>query len=237
MDLGGYDINIYNGARYLMDCNEAARVLGVRGSIPSRVSLATPGFPRNTMFYVAYDGNFEGHFNRLYLVTDAANKIVSVQLVDEHPKGGCTGAIGGKLDYLQLHEYKIGQLACACYGRISTRRRRNTDRDPDVRAEKDWAEEFVLRRSGKHKIVDTDPVWPSHPPLHADWAVEALIRKVVADNDGSGTRLIDYMALRSTQVHQSEPSISCSVCFRLNWPITTAPRFVRFRLRELRQLG
>src|SRR5213078_3866752 len=64
-----------------------------------------------------------------------------------------------------------------------------------------------------------------------------LIPRVVADNDGSGTRLIDYMALRSTQVHQSEPSISCSVCFRLNWPITTAPRFVRFRLRELRQLG
>ena len=95
MDLGGYDINIYNGARYLMDCNEAARVLGVRGSIPSRVSLATPGFPRNTMFYVAYDGNFEGHFNRLYLVTDAANKIVSVQLVDEHPKGGCTGTSAG----------------------------------------------------------------------------------------------------------------------------------------------
>src|SRR2546428_11470600 len=80
-----------------MDCNEAARVLGVRGSIPSRVSLATPGFPRNTMFYVAYDGNFEGHFNRLYLVTDAANKIVSVQLVDEHPKGGCTGTSAGKM--------------------------------------------------------------------------------------------------------------------------------------------
>ena len=95
VDLGGYDINIYNGVRYLMDCNEAARVLGVRGSIPSRVSLATPGFPRNTMFYVAYDGNFEGHFNRLYLVTDAANKIVSVQLVDEHPKGGCTGTSAG----------------------------------------------------------------------------------------------------------------------------------------------
>src|SRR2546430_15652530 len=90
-----------------MDCNEAARVLGVRGSIPSRVSLATPGFPRNTMFYVAYDGNFEGHFNRLYLVTDAANKIVSVQLVDEHPKGGCTGASAGKWSTYNFINTKI----------------------------------------------------------------------------------------------------------------------------------
>src|SRR5437016_637530 len=81
-----YGINIYNGVRYLMDCNEAASVLGVRVNIASRVSLATPGFPRNTMFYIGYDGNFEGHFNRLYLVTDAANKVVSIQLVDEHPK-------------------------------------------------------------------------------------------------------------------------------------------------------
>ena len=78
-----------------MDCNEAASVLGVRVNIASRVSLATPGLPRNTMFYIGYDGNFEGHFNRLYLVTDAANKVVSIQLVDEHPKGGCTGASTG----------------------------------------------------------------------------------------------------------------------------------------------
>jgi hypothetical protein len=78
VDLGGYGINIYNGVRYLMDSNEAARVLGVRGSIPSSVRLATPGFPRDTLSYIAYDVNFEGHFNRLYLVTDAANKVVSI---------------------------------------------------------------------------------------------------------------------------------------------------------------
>ena len=44
------------------------------------------------MSYIAYDGNFEGHFNRLYLATDAANKVVNVQLVDEHPRGGSSGA-------------------------------------------------------------------------------------------------------------------------------------------------
>jgi len=95
VDLGGYGINVYNGVRYLMDCDQAASVLGVRANIPSRVKLATPGFPRDTMYYVGYDGNFEGHFNRLYLVTDVANKVVSIQLVDEHPKGRSTGAPAG----------------------------------------------------------------------------------------------------------------------------------------------
>lgn len=90
MDLGGYGINIYNGVCYLMDSDEAARVLRVRGRIPSTARLATPGFPRNTLSYIAYDGNFEDHFNRVYLVTDAANKIVCVQLVDEHPRSGST---------------------------------------------------------------------------------------------------------------------------------------------------
>ena len=88
VDLGGYGINIYNGVRYLMDSKEAESVLGIHGRIPSRVRLATPGFPRNTMNYIGYDGNFEEHFNRLYLVTDAASKVVCVQLVDEHPRSG-----------------------------------------------------------------------------------------------------------------------------------------------------
>src|SRR5437899_11629519 len=146
--------------------------------------------------------------------------------------------IGGKLDYLQLHQYKIaGQLACACYGLISTRRPRNTDRDPDVRAEKDWAEEFVLRRSGKHKIVDTDPVCPSHPPLHADWAVEALIRRVVADNDGSGTRPIELHGATL----DSSPSIRTVDRLQRMLPTRLAgkncTRFIHFRLHKLKPHG
>ncbi|MEY2480318.1 MAG: hypothetical protein QOI04_1245 [Verrucomicrobiota bacterium] len=85
VDLGGDGIEIYNGVRYLTDVNAAAASLGLRG-ISSRVQLATPGFPRSSMYYRAYDGMFEGHFNRIYLVTDAADKIACIQLVDEHPK-------------------------------------------------------------------------------------------------------------------------------------------------------
>ena len=87
VDLSGAGTKIYNGVTYLMDSEQAATVLGLAHSVPSRVPVAAPGFPKNSIYYIGYDGAFEGHFNRLYLVTDTANKVVAIQLVDEHPKG------------------------------------------------------------------------------------------------------------------------------------------------------
>jgi hypothetical protein len=87
VDLSGAGTKIYNGVTYLMDSEQAATILGLAHSVPSRVPVATPGFPRNSMYYTGYDGAFEGQFNRLYLMTDTANKVVAIQLVDEHPKG------------------------------------------------------------------------------------------------------------------------------------------------------
>jgi hypothetical protein len=86
VDLSGAGTKIYNGVNYLMDSEQAVVALGLAHVIPSRVPLATAGFPRNSMYYIGYDGGFEGHFNRLYLVTDVANKVVAIQLLDEHPK-------------------------------------------------------------------------------------------------------------------------------------------------------
>ena|SRR5437588_2461016 len=87
VDLSGAGTKIYNGATYLMNAEQAATVLRLPHSVSSRVPLATPGFPKNSLYYVGYDGAFEGHFNRLYLMTDTVNKVVAIQLVDEHPKG------------------------------------------------------------------------------------------------------------------------------------------------------
>jgi hypothetical protein len=87
VDLSGAGTKIYNGITYLMDSEQAATNLGLAHSVPSRVSVAAPGFPKNSLYYIGYDGAFEGRFNRLYLVTDIANKVVAIQLVDEHPKG------------------------------------------------------------------------------------------------------------------------------------------------------
>ncbi len=87
VDLSGASTKIYNSVNYLMDSEQAVAALGLSHAVPSRVPLATPGFPKNSMYYIGYNGAFEGHFNRLYLVTDIANKVVAVQLLDEHPKG------------------------------------------------------------------------------------------------------------------------------------------------------
>ena len=87
VDLSGAGTKIYNGVTYLMDSEQAATVLSLAHSVSSRVPVATPGFPKNSMYYIGYDGAFEGNFNRLYLLTDTANKVVAIQLVDEDPKG------------------------------------------------------------------------------------------------------------------------------------------------------
>src|SRR6266513_2235310 len=87
VDLSGAGTKIYNAVTYLMDSGQAVTNLGLAHSVPSRVPVAAPGFPKNSIYYVGYDGAFEGHFNSVYLVTDTANKVVAIQLVDEHPKG------------------------------------------------------------------------------------------------------------------------------------------------------
>jgi TonB family protein len=86
VDLSGAGGPLYNGVRYLMDDVEAVRILGLPHTIASRGRVATPGFPRSSLSYSTFDAMFEGQFNRVILVTDARNKVVCMQLVDEHPK-------------------------------------------------------------------------------------------------------------------------------------------------------
>src|SRR5437667_6506420 len=59
VDLGGAGTKIYNGVNYLMDSEQAVAALGLAHAIPSRAPLATPGFPKNSMYYIGYDGAFE----------------------------------------------------------------------------------------------------------------------------------------------------------------------------------
>jgi hypothetical protein len=105
VDLSGAGTKLYNGVTYLMDSEQAAAALGLGHAISSRALVAAPGFPRNSTYYIGYDGAFEGRFNRLYLMTDAANKIVALQLVDEHPNtapgsGASTGRIWNTYNFL-----------------------------------------------------------------------------------------------------------------------------------------
>jgi hypothetical protein len=86
VDLSGADSPLYNDVRYLMDANQAIRILNLPRSLPSHGQVITPGFPRSSLSFSTFDGMFEGQFNRLDLVTDAANKVVCIQMVDEHSR-------------------------------------------------------------------------------------------------------------------------------------------------------
>lgn len=80
------DIEIYGGVHYLEPLESAQKKLGLGTKWSARNTIATPGLPQ-TLFWITYDGRFEGHFNQLELIVDRSNQVVSVQLVDEHFHG------------------------------------------------------------------------------------------------------------------------------------------------------
>jgi len=83
-DLSTSGGDIYRGVPYLASLADAKKAFAVDGQMDSRDEEACPGFPQGLSYY-SYDGNFEGHFNRLYIVTDMKNQVCMINLVDEHP--------------------------------------------------------------------------------------------------------------------------------------------------------
>ena len=75
-----------NDIPYLCPLGIAESHLHVAGKISSRSLIACPGFPRGSIFVRSYDGTFENYYNRMYIIVDAADQLLSVQLVDESPK-------------------------------------------------------------------------------------------------------------------------------------------------------
>lgn len=85
VDLTGAGVLLYSGVRYLMQADEAARMLGLPRSVVAHGQVAAPGFPRSSLSFSAFETMREGDFNRLMLITDTANRVVAVQLIAEHP--------------------------------------------------------------------------------------------------------------------------------------------------------
>jgi len=79
-------LTLYPGVTYLMPFEQARQALSLRGALSAKTKLACPGFPKDSFFFVAFDGAFDGHYNRLYLVLDRTDQVVCLQLVDETPK-------------------------------------------------------------------------------------------------------------------------------------------------------
>ncbi len=80
------DIIIFDKVHFLMPLEEAKKALGLPSNVTPKAGVAGGGFPRDSLFHHVFDGNFEGHFNKLYLITDKADQVVSVQLVAESPE-------------------------------------------------------------------------------------------------------------------------------------------------------
>jgi hypothetical protein len=78
-------LEIYSGVTYLMPYEAAKKVLGLNQKVIPKNKMACPGFPKDSFSHYAFDGVFEGHFNKLYLVVDKADQVVAVQLVAESP--------------------------------------------------------------------------------------------------------------------------------------------------------
>ena len=77
---------VYAGIPYLTPVDTAIKQLKLT-SLKSKSKISCAGLP-DGLFYYAFDGKFEGHYNKLYLVTDQKDQVVSVELVEESPKGG-----------------------------------------------------------------------------------------------------------------------------------------------------
>ncbi len=82
---GNDSIKVYRDVTYLMPYRTALATLNLTGQQSSKVLVSCPGFPRDSLYYYAIDGNFEDVYNRMYIVVDRADQVVSVQLVNEAP--------------------------------------------------------------------------------------------------------------------------------------------------------
>lgn len=79
-------LKIYEEVTYLMPYEDAKKALNLTQNVVPKNKVACPGFPKDSFFHYAFDGHFDGHFTKLYIVTDKADQVVAIQLVTESPK-------------------------------------------------------------------------------------------------------------------------------------------------------
>lgn len=83
---GDPDVELYSGIKYLENLESAKQKIASRtrpGPVATNM-VVTSGFPHETIYYHKLDGKFE-RFNHIILVTDVANQVVAVQLVNNSP--------------------------------------------------------------------------------------------------------------------------------------------------------
>ena len=79
-------LTIFEGVTYLMPLAQAKAALNLRQQVVPKNVVACPGFPVSSLYAYCFDAAIDGHFNKLYLVTDKADQVVAVELLAESPK-------------------------------------------------------------------------------------------------------------------------------------------------------
>lgn len=99
---------LYDKVRYLMPWPEARKLLGLEGKVPATGVINTPGWPgANSLKYYTYTGKFDKDYNKMTIVTDAADHVVTLMLSND--------ASGLNMKYRQLlpehkfYDYVMGQ--------------------------------------------------------------------------------------------------------------------------------
>ena len=75
---------LFGQIKFLMPVKEAAKLLNATLT-PARM-IDCPGLPSHSFSYYVIDGAFEGGFNKFLLIVDTADRVVGVQLVNDHPE-------------------------------------------------------------------------------------------------------------------------------------------------------
>ncbi len=79
-------IIVYGGLAYLTPLAEARKRLNLENTPASKSRVTCPGLPAASFTAHLFNGVFEGGFNRLILVTDNADQLVSVLALDENSR-------------------------------------------------------------------------------------------------------------------------------------------------------
>jgi hypothetical protein len=87
-DANGSDaaIFVYADIAYLTPLLEARKRLRLDATAPAKARVTCPGLPAGSLNAHLFNGIFEGGFNRLILVTDNADQVVSALALDENSR-------------------------------------------------------------------------------------------------------------------------------------------------------
>lgn len=96
-------IEVYPGIPILAPLEKVKKFLNLTGATSSKAKVSTPGLPKESLTSWAFNGVFPGGFNRLVIVTDNADQVVSMLAIDS---SGRT-RVQNETDAIGYHTYNF----------------------------------------------------------------------------------------------------------------------------------